>query len=186
MIGKGAAITIDGVRYEIDLTGLPDPERLALMRPDYDEELQSRLRELHAKQERERLVSTPDVVSPTARKAWAAMAARHKDVFPSGPPAPMRAAAGLRNAKRLAHAPTLRAARVMVFETTAGMIHRDLLETHHAGSAASKPDRTGHIVGASTIEKQAQTLALFPGNGKAKGPSEPAAFDYRGKGPQGR
>lgn len=186
LIGKGAAITIDGGRYEIELTGLPDPERLALTRPDYDEELQSRLGELHAKQERERPVPTPNVVSPTARKAWAAMAARHKDVFPSGPPAPMRAAAGLRNAKRLAHAPTLRAARVMVFERTAGMIHRDLLETHHAGSAASKPDRTGHIVGARTIEKQAQTLALFPGNGKAKGPSEPAAFDHRGKGLQER
>jgi hypothetical protein len=190
LIGKGAAITIDGDRYAIDLTGLPDPERLALMRPDYDAELQNRLRELHAKQERERPVSTPDVVSSAARKAWAAMAAQHKDVFPSGPPAPMQAAVGLRNAKRLANALTLRATRAMVPEAIAGITRRDLPKTDQTGAvddiAVSKPGRPEHIGAASMIEVQAQTLAPPPGNGKAKGPSEQVVFDHRGKGPRGR
>lgn len=190
LIRKRAAITLDGGRYAIDLTGLSDPERLALMRPDYDKELQSRLRELHAKQERERPVLPPHVVSPAARKAWAAMAARHQDVFPSGPPAQMRAAVGLRSAKRLANAPTLRAARAMVPEAIAGITPRDLLETHQAGSVAdvttAKPNRPRHIGDVSTIEKQAQTLAPFPGKEKAKGRLEQVVFDPRGKGPQER
>lgn len=183
---KQAAITTEGDRYLIDMTGLTDQQQHALMHADYDAELQSRLRELHAKQEHDRPVPTLDVIPPAARKAWAAMAARHQDVFPSGPPAPMRAAVGLRSATRLANAPTLRAARAMVPETTAGIIRRDLLETYHAGSAASKPDRPGHIGRASTIEKQAQTLAPFPGDGKAKGPSKEVVFDHRGKGPRER
>lgn len=190
LIRKRAAITLDGSRYAIDLTILSDPERLALMRPDYDKELQSRLRELHAKQERERPVSPPHVVSSVARKAWAAMAARHQDVFPSGPPAQMRAAVGLRSAKRLANAPTLRAARAMVPEAIAGITPRDLLETHQAGSVAdvttAKPNRPRHIGDVSTIEKQAQTLAPFPGKEKAKGRLEQVVFDPRGRGPQER
>jgi len=74
----------------------------------------------------------------------------------------------------------------MIPETTADVILQDLFETHHAGSAASKPDQSGHIGHASTIEKQAQTLAPFPGDGKAKGPSKQVVFDHRGKGPQER